>query len=316
MLNDYPKRSSQKAAKRPLWLDLNDPDAEEIAEVEKLAGIKLPSRADLSEIESSSRLKVRDGVLFMSIPMVIHVEGCAPQVAPVGFVLSRERLITIRFVDLPAFQTVADRFTEERPASSVEVFVDLCDEVIDHLADGLETAATDLRTLSEKAFHLPDGQGRRAIRSNNIIRTELRHVGRLGDNLSEKRDALLALGRAIDFACGMTTEWRDTELASRMNGLQLDVASLDSYEAHLSDKVQFLLDAMVGLIGIAQNDIFKILTIVSIVGIPPTLMASIYGMNFKFMPEFDWAYGYPYGLAMIAASALIPLAWFKWRGWF
>ncbi len=77
---------------------------------------------------------------------------------------------------------------------------------------------------------------------------------------------------------------------------------------HLSDKVQFLLDAMVGLIGIAQNDVFKVLTIVSIAG--------IYGMNFKLMPEYDWSFGYPYALAVIALSGLAPLAWFKWRGWF
>ncbi|ESX13808.1 hypothetical protein X766_28545 [Mesorhizobium sp. LSJC255A00] len=135
----------------------------------------------------------------------------------------------------------------------------------------------------------------------------MRHVGRLGDYLSEKRDALLALGRAIDFASAMAGDWGDEKVASRMNGLKQDVASLDDYEVHLSDKVQFLLDAMVGLIGISQNDIFKILTIVSIVGIPPTLIAGIYGMNFKTMPEYDWASGYPYGLAKIAFSAIIPL---------
>ena len=94
------------------------------------------------------------------------------------------------------------------------------------------------------------------------------------------------------------------------------MASLNDYAAHLSEKVQFLLDAMVGMIGIAQNEVFKILTIVSIMGIPPTLMASIYGMNFKIIPELQWHYGYPYALALIVLSALAPLAWFRWRGWF
>ncbi|HLH50487.1 MAG TPA: CorA family divalent cation transporter, partial [Roseiarcus sp.] len=94
-----------------------------------------------------------------------------------------------------------------------------------------------------------------------------------------------------------------------------DVASLSDYERHLSDKIQFLLDASLGMINVDQNDIFKILTLVSVVGIPPTLIASMYGMNFKDMPELSWTYGYPYGLAVIVLSALIPLAWFKWRGW-
>ncbi|MER8847883.1 magnesium transporter CorA family protein [Mesorhizobium australicum] len=297
MLSIFPQCTVSKAKAKAIWLDLCDPNPAELAEVEELAAVAVPSREDLSEIESSSRLKARDGVLSMSVPMVTHVEGGVPQVAPVGFVLSRERLVTVRFAALPAFDAVASRFTDSdgRPTSSLEVFVDLCDELIDRLADGLEQAATDLRTLSVTAFHVPDSQGRKAIRSNKVIRAQLRHVGRLGDYLSEKRDALLGLGRAIDFARGMTADWGDVQIASRMNGLKQDVASLDDYEVHLSDKVQFLLDAMVGLIGIAQNDIFKILTIVSIVGIPPTLIAGIYGMNFKSMPEYDWAFGYPMG---------------------
>lgn len=173
-----------------------------------------------------------------------------------------------------------------------------------------------LRALSTAAFHVPEGQGRKAMRTNQLIRARLRQLGRLGDYLSERRDALLGLGRAVDFACELTAGRADGQMQPRMAGLKQDVASLDDYEVHLSDKVQFLLDAMVGLIRIAQNDIFKILTIVSIVGIPPTLIAGIYGMNFKLMPEYNWMYGYPYGLALIALSAIAPLVRFKLRGWF
>ncbi|MGX7872590.1 magnesium transporter CorA family protein [Mesorhizobium sp. ORM6] len=318
MFSIYPQSKAPDATARAIWLDLCDPEPAELAAVQKLTGVAMPSRESLSEIESSSRLKVREDVLTMSVPMVTHVEGDAPQVAPVGFVLSRERLVTVRFAALTAFDAVAGRFADSvgRPSSSLEVFVDLCDEIVDHLADGLEQSAAELRTLSATAFHVPDSGGRKAIRSNRVIRAQLRHVGRLGDHLSEKRDILLALGRAIDFASRMTADWNAGQMVQRMNGIKEDVASLDDYEVHLADKVQFMLDAMVGLIGIAQNDIFKILTIVSIVGIPPTLIAGIYGMNFKGMPEYDWVYGYPYGLAVIVLSAIIPLAWFKWRGWF
>ncbi|QND60649.1 magnesium transporter CorA family protein [Mesorhizobium huakuii] len=318
MLSIYPESDVPKAQGKTIWWDVRDPSPAEVAEVKKAAGIEVPSRKALSEIETSSRLKARDGVLSMSVPMVTHAGGYGPQIAPIGFILSREHLITVRFAVLPAFDAVAARFTgsEERPGSSLEVFVDLCDELIDRLADGLEEVATELRDLSTTAFHVPEGQGRKAVRSNKLIRARLRQLGRLGDYLSEKRDALLGLGRAIDFACELTSDWAGGKLKPRMAGLKQDVASLDNYEVHLSDKVQFLLDAMVGLIGIAQNDIFKILTIVSIVGIPPTLIAGIYGMNFKFMPEYDWLYGYPYGLALIVLSAIVPLVWFKWRGWF
>jgi magnesium transporter len=318
MLRVYPQSTTAKARAKAIWIDLSDPTQAELAEVERLAGVTVPSRQDLSEIERSSRLKSRDGVLSMSVPTVTHVEGDGPQILPVGFILSRERLITVRFAELPAFDAVASRFSGsgEKPKSGLETFVELCDELIDRLADGLEEVASDLRTLSNTAFHVTEGRGRKAVRSNKVIRAHLRHVGRLGDYLSEKRDALLALGRAVDFACGMTTDWSGEQIASRLQGLRQDVESLDDYEVHLSDKVQFLLDAMVGLIGISQNNIFKILTIVSIVGIPPTLIAGIYGMNFKYMPEYDWALGYPYGLCVIVVSAILPLAWFKWRGWF
>jgi magnesium transporter len=318
MLNFFPRSGAREAQTQAIWIDLCNPIPGESAEVEGLTGLGLPSRDSLSEIESSSRLRVHEGVLSMGISMVSHDDAGSLQISPIGFVLSRDRLVTIRFGTWHAFDVVAESFDETRttPTSSLEVFIDLCDEIISRLADSLEHAATELRKISVATFHAPDEKGGKVVRSNRIIRAKLRHIGRLGDRISESRDALLGVGRAVNFACELTKDWSDDRLGARMKSLQQDVASLDDYQVHLSDKVQFLLDAMVGLIGIAQNDVFKVLTIVSIVGIPPTLIAGIYGMNFKNMPEYNWALGYPYGLAVIALSAILPLGWFKWRGWF
>jgi magnesium transporter len=314
MLNIYPKDASAT----PVWVDLADPNPEERDEVRRLLGVEAPSREALSEIESSSRLRAGRDSLTMSIPMIARAADGEAEVAPVGFVLSPGHLVTVRFRSLRAFEVVAERFADPAhvPASGPEVFVVLCEEMVDRLADLLEGAAADLRGVSVQVFHLPSGEGRTAIRSSRFIRGRLRHLGRLGDHVSEVRDVLLGVGRAADFACELTAGWGHPELEPRLRTLRQDVASLDDYQVHLSDKVQFLLDAMVGLIGIAQNDVFKVLTIVSIVGIPPTLVAGIYGMNFKGMPEYNWAWGYPYGLAVIALTAIIPLLWFKWRGWF
>lgn len=318
MLTEFPQ--TPVAGPRPpiCWIDLLSPSAEELAEAERAVGFSLPTRETLSEIETSSRLRMRDGVLSMSAPMVSHDATGAPSGAPIGFVLSRERLVTIRYSPLRAFDAVAERLKAAGtgPTSSLEVFVELCDEIVDRVADSFESAAAELRGLSVATFHVPDSQGRKAIVSNRVIRGKLQHVGRLGDQVSEARDVLLGVGRAVEFACEMTSTWEQPALTSRMKSLRQDVASLADYEVHLTDKMQFLLDAMVGLIGIAQNDVFKMLTIVSIVGIPPTLFAGIYGMNFKYMPEYNWTFGYPFGLAVIAISALLPLVWFKWRGWF
>ena len=155
------------------------------------------------------------------------------------------------------------------------------------------------------------------MKTNSDLRDRLRLVGQLGARASNTRDALLGLGRILAYVEGVAAkDWDDGRFEARLSSVRQDVVSLTDYDVHLSDKVQFLLDALVGMIGIAQNDIFKILTIVSIVGIPPTLIASIYGMNFKGMPELNWTLGYPYGLAVIALSAIIPVIWFKRRGWF
>jgi magnesium transporter len=315
MLTEYP-RSDAAAGNKPIWIDLCNPDPAEFTQAEAESGMCLPSRDSLSEIESSSRLRERDGVLSVSIPMFAHRDGGPPHPSPVGFVLSRDCLVTLRYERLPAFDAVAQDLEALPQPTALAIFVCLGEEIVDRLADSLEQAAADLRKLSANTFHDRDSNSREAIRSNRQIRAKLRHVGRLADGIAETRDVLLGVGRAVGFVAERVRAWDDHALESRLASIQRDVTSLAEYEVHLSDKVQFLLDAMVGLIGIAQNEVFRVLTIVSIIGIPPTLLAGVYGMNFKYMPEYNWAYGYPYGLTVIALSGLLPLAWFKWRGWF
>ena len=320
MLNIFPAGDGGEGG-RPatdgVWLDLLSPTAAEAAQVERIAGVSLPSLGALSEIESSSRLRNNDGVLYMSTPSSArHPEG-AEVTPPVGFILSANRLVTVRFMPLPSFDAVAAKFGGSViPKSSLEVFTQLCEEIVDHAADALEHLATQLNSLSTEAFRAEDPKGRHPARANRVLRTQLRLVGRLGDRLSEVRDGLQGLGRVAAYADLNGREWSEGTLKPRLASLGQDIHSLIEYEEQLASKVQFVLDALVGLIGIAQNDIFKVLTIVSIVGIPPTLMAGVYGMNFKGMPEYDWAWGYAYGWTVIILSALIPLVWFKIKGWF
>jgi magnesium transporter len=118
----------------------------------------------------------------------------------------------------------------------------------------------------------------------------------------------------VPYVAGLA-DWLPLEIKPRLDTVRQDVISLSDYDAHIVNKVQLLLDATLGLINVEQNNIIKVLTIVSVVGIPPTLIASMYGMNFKDIPEYSWAWGYPYGLAVIALSAVLPLIWFKFRGW-
>ena len=136
--------------------------------------------------------------------------------------------------------------------------------------------------------------------------------------ISSRRSATayLGIGRIAPYVSSNAAPWLGPEVVRRLETLRHDIASLSDYAAHLDNKVQLLLDATLGLINVEQNNIIKVLTVVSVVGVPPTLVASIYGMNFKAMPELDWSWGYPYGLALIALSAVVPILWFKWRGWF
>jgi magnesium transporter len=205
---------------------------------------------------------------------------------------------------------------DETIRSAPSVFTALLEAMVDRGADVLERLGAELTTVSKSVFRGDPSQPKHIVRSNAALRRALTSVGTTGDRLALARDALLAVGRVAPFVLNLRKEWIIPEFGARLDAVAKDILSLNDYEVHLSNKVQFLLDAILGFISIQQNDLFKVLTIVSVVGIPPTVVAGIYGMNFKYMPELNWTYGYTFGLAMIALSALIPLVWFKWRGWF
>jgi magnesium transporter len=300
-----------------LWLDLLNPTSEEKASVESRYRLKLPSREDLSEVESSSRVSEENGVLFLSMPIVSHVSALDQPPSPLGFVLSKDLLVTIRYTRLRSFDAVAAKFsTRDAPAASVETFAALVDEMVDLSADLLEEIGAELDKISRAVFSKVHQQRRHVSRSNDALRDVLIDVGSAGERLSRIRDILLGLQRIIPFVSGSERDWIPDKVQGRLKTAQTDLLSLADYETHLFGKVQFLLDAVLGFINTKQNDIFQVLTIVSVVGIPPTLVASIYGMNFKNMPELTWAWGYQWGLGLIVLSTVLPILWFKWRGWF
>jgi magnesium transporter len=298
------------------WLDLLDPTPDERAIVESDYGLKLPSREDLNEVENSSRISEENGVLFMSVPIASHGHAGDEAPSPIGFVLSKDVLVTIRYAPSRSFDAAAARFARcETGGSSTEAFVILIEEIVDSSADKLEDIAAGLDSISRTVFRRARIRPHREVRSNAALRNTLIDVGNAGERLSQMRSRLVGLQRIIPFASEPGRGWIPDHMRSRLRVAQSDLASLTDYETHMSGKVQFLLDAVLGFINTKQNDIFTVLTVVSVVGIPPTLVASIYGMNFKNMPELDWAWGYQFGLAMIVLSTILPILWFKWRGW-
>ena len=304
------------ARRPPAWIDLVNPSEEETARAEALFGAPIPTFEDLSEIETSSRLRARGERLFMSTPIFKGSDTAQPELIPAGFLLSPTLLVTVRFAPSKAFDTVIAECGRVESLSAEEAFIRLLEEIVDRQADHLERIGAELEQISRKTFNRAASQGGAGPLNNTALRLILATLGRGGDRLSLTRDSLLGIGRITPFVmerghlCVSSPEHKQ-----RLSAVRLDIASLDDYESHLADKTQFLLDAVLGLINVAQNDIFKVLTIVSVVGIPPTLIASMYGMNFVHMPELQWSLGYPYAVALIVVSTLIPLAWFKWRGW-
>jgi magnesium transporter len=138
----------------------------------------------------------------------------------------------------------------------------------------------------------------------------------MADRLARARDVLLGVQRIAAFAGEVGNDWVTSTTKKRLDSVSKDVVSLSDYETRLSDKIQLLLDAVLGFINIQQNDLFKILTIVSVVGVLPTILVGVWGMNFKAMPELNWAWAYPLAWLAIIASGALPLLWFKRQGWF
>ena len=319
MLTAYPAFGHEEgscAAREASWLDLLDPTNEERANVESRYGLKLPSRPELSEVESSSRVSEENGVLFLSMPIISPASALDQPPSPVGFVLSKDLLVSIRYTQLRSFDIVAAKFCkDDGHGTSVETFAALVDEMVDLSADLLEEIGADLDTVSRAVFPRRYRNRRHVTRSNDALREILIDVGNAGEHLSRIRESLLGLQRIVPFVSGIERDWIPQKIQGRLKNAQIDLLSLTDYENHLSGKVQFLLDAVLGFVNTKQNDIFTVLTIVSVVGIPPTLVAGIYGMNFRNMPELDWAWGYEFGLALIVLSTVLPILWFKWRGW-
>lgn len=302
-----------------VWIDLYNETEEEAAYVEHVTRIKLPSRHRLAEVEASSRLAVDGDALIMSTPVLFRENGSV-HTTPVGFVLDSRFLVTLRSVDLKAFADfVARTRSHDVPPlrNGADAFLGLLESIVDRMADGMESVGADLDNVSRRIFSAPVSKVRsKPAKLEQSLQDILQIVGRSGDTAANARDSLLGLNRMIGFVHANAEKRLPPEAGQRLDTVKQDVVSLNDYETHLTDKVQFLLDSTLGFISIEQNRTFKLLTIASVIGIPPTFVVGLYGMNFKNMPEYDWAYGYQWGLLLIILSIVAPVTWLKVKGWF
>jgi magnesium transporter len=297
-----------------LWIDMLAPDPVEEQEVETALGIDVPTRHEMREIEPTSRLYERDGALFMTATVVGGADTDKPVGEPITFILTGGRLVTVRYHDPQSFTTFGATAVQEltRCRSGTTAFVWLLDVIVDRLADILEMVGSDLDQTAKELFRRSSEDSKTLTSSFSDI---VRRIGISSDRTSKVHESLVSLKRLLGFF-RLPKEAEDREqLSVRLDSLKLDVTSLTEHVSYLSANITFLLDASLGMIAIEQNGIIKIFSVMAVVFLPPTLVASIYGMNFDGMPELHWTLGYPFALALMILAAILPYWFFKKRGW-
>ncbi|MBR1153398.1 magnesium transporter CorA family protein [Bradyrhizobium sp. JYMT SZCCT0428] len=297
-----------------VWIDMVKPTTEEDRAVERLTGIAVPTREDMQEIEISSRLYIENGARYMTATLMCHSDTDMPRTTAVTFIMAGHRLVTVRY-DMPKpFALVENKLGRScMPGITGEmVLMELVDAVIDRCADILEKVGADVDQVSHDIFEPESERHGQAKRYSQILIA----IGRKGDLTSKVRESLVSVGRVVTFLSAVMegVKW-SKDMREQLKTMQRDVASLTDHASYLSNKITFVLDAMLGVVNLEQNNIIKLFSVMAVVLMPPTLIASIYGMNFKAMPELEWAHGYPMALVMMLMAAVLPYFLFRWKKW-
>lgn len=300
-----------------LWIDILDPSAEERTRVEAAFGIALPTHDEMREIEPSSRLYSENNAAFMTATVLTQADTPHPVNDVITFILARRMLITLRYAEPRPFTIYANKLCRA-PTETVnggeDVLIGLMESFVDRIADVLERISADLDRVSKEIFQAGNSTGAGGQDLQNVIRA----LGRNEDLTSSSRESLLSLTRIIRFHAATfeaESKKETKEVKTRVRSLQRDIDSLNEHVAYESHKINFLLDATLGVVNIEQNRIIKIFSVAAVVFLPPTLVASIYGMNFQFMPELRRRWGYPAVLAAMLVVALLMLLFFRRKRW-
>lgn len=294
-----------------VWIDLLHPTEEEMTFVDVKFSLDVPTEEDMQEIEVSSRLYVEDNAIYMTAAMVTQADTPVPQVVPVTFVLAGHRLLTLRYAEPTPFRHFASEARRHGLpcASGEEVLAGLLDAIIDRIADILERVQSDIDTLSHEIFPSTD------VKRKRDYNAVLRSIGRSHALTSQLRESLVSFGRLVSFIARPSTEKRPKSTERAFKTISRDLAALSDHASFIANNTSFILNATLGLISNEQSGIIKIFSVAAVVFLPPTLIASIYGMNFEFMPELAWPLGYPLALVAMVLSAVGPYLFFKYRGW-
>ncbi|MCX7370890.1 MAG: magnesium transporter CorA family protein [Alphaproteobacteria bacterium] len=299
-----------------VWIDLLNPSFEEEHAVQDALRIEVPTREEMQEIESSSRLYKEGEDLFLTANFLYGMEAGEFGSTAISFVLTGTTLITVRYATPKAFPTFALR-CQKAPgllSSADAVMLHLFEQIVDRLADILERVGTDMDRASAQAFKAAR-PGMRATQRDASLKAVLVTLGQVGEITTRASETLLGLSRILTFVGAEKAMAVRKENQGTIKTLVRDVRSLVEHANFLNNRATFLLDAVLGIINVEQNGIIKTFTVVSVALMPPTLIASIYGMNFQHMPELNWVVGYPLALLLMVCTAVLPVLYFRRKGW-
>ena len=302
-----------------LWADLFEPTQAEEKAVESLLTVDVPTRDEMKEIETSSRLYEDNNAVYMTATVGSKLDSPTPESSAITFILANDRLITNRYVDPTPVRRFM-QYVERSPAactSSATLLAGLLESFVERIADLLERVQLELDTVSHTIFRHRNGgsAGRSDPPSSGDLQAMIQKIGANGDLVSKARESLVSFQRLLMYVQQASSVSLSQDQRSRFKSTLRDVQSLSDHATFLGNKIQFLLDAVLGLINLEQNNIIKIFSVAAVMFLPPTLVASIYGMNFHLMPELDKPWGYPLALLAMLVSAVVPYVYFRRKGW-
>jgi magnesium transporter len=297
---------------KTIWFDLINPTPEEDAAVEQLLGISVPTRAEMREIEVSNRFYHEGGACYMTAYLVHDNGKAVPEGSTATFILTGNKLVSVRYDELLAFPHFLNRVAkgDATANSGPAILIGLLESIVERKADLIERLQDKADTLAQGVFDKNRRQG------ENAFDVLLTGVGRQGDFVSRVQESSTSLDRVLSFFETEVNDMKmDQRLLNRIATVRRDNSSLADHLRSLSERVSFLLNATLGMITTEQNQIIKLFSVMAVMLMPPTLVASIYGMNFRHMPELEWPSGYPMALLLMFLAALIPFVYFKRKGW-
>jgi len=297
-----------------VWIDLLNPTPDEDKHLETVLGIEIPTRAEAREIEASSRLYVEKGAHYMTAYIMYGLELPNPGTSNVTFILAGNRLVTVRYVEPKAFPFFLQRVERGEAACNggPSIMIGLIETLLHRKADLIERIQDDVDKMAQSLFNLNGGKPK----TGSSLGSFLQGTGRGADIVARAQESAVSLDRVLTFFAGALRDRpEDSALNERLDATRRDNTSLMEHMKFLQGRTNFLLDATLGMITTEQNQIIKLFSVMAVMLMPPTLIASIYGMNFKHIPELEFVWGYPMALGLMVLAALIPFVYFRRKGW-